>query len=89
MNSNILINMNSASSANTTQTSLTTTTNQMNINENMVDFGDFNEQDESNEQDFILYTSNNLEFLKSHSLFNGKSPLNFYPSLTTTRSSMF
>ena len=68
-------------SANTTQTSLTT--NQMN---NIVDFDELDEE-EANEEDFILYTSNNLEFLKSHSLFNGKSPLNYYPSITTTRSS--
>ena len=84
MNSNILINMNSISSANTTQTSLAANSNQL---DNMADL-EFNEQDEANEHDFILYTSNNLEFLKSHSLFNGKSPMNYYPSLTIRSSSM-
>ena len=88
-NSNVMINMNSISSANTTQTSLTTNPNQLNINENIVDFGEFNEEEELNEEDFILYTSNNLEFLKSHSLFNGKSPLNYYPSLTNRSLSKF
>lgn len=80
MTANMLLNINSASSANTTHTSLTATSmHHHNINENIVDL-EFDENEE-NEDDFIMYTSNNLEFLKTQSLFGASAPLNFYPSL--------
>lgn len=47
-------------------------------NANLADL-DFDEQNE-NEEDFIVSTSSNLEFLKAHSLFN-TTPLNYYPTL--------
>jgi hypothetical protein len=80
MTANMLLNINSASSANTTHTSLTATSmHHHNINENIVDL-EFDENEE-NEDDFIMYTNNNLEFLKTQSLFGASAPLNFYPSL--------
>ena len=36
----------------------------------------------NNEEDYIMSTSSNLEFLKAHSLFS-KTPLNYYPSLNS------
>jgi len=36
-------------------------------------------------EDFLTSTSSNLEFLKTHSLFN-TTPLNYYPSMTLTSS---
>lgn len=62
-------------SANTTQTSfLTSHLIENNLNE-LVDFC-ANEEDE----DFLVSTSSNLEFLKAHSMFNS-TPLNYYPSI--------
>lgn len=52
------------------------------------DLCDDDDEDESdlleqmNENDYIMNTSSNLEFLKAHSLFNKTAPLNFYPSLS-------
>lgn len=62
-------------SANTTQTSFLTSHL---IENNLNDLADFcvNEEDD----DFLVSTSSNLEFLKTHSLFNS-TPLNYYPSL--------
>ncbi len=44
---------------------------------------DFKERDIlSNDGDFIMFTSNNLDYLKAHSAFNS-SQLNFYPTLSS------
>ena len=71
--------LNNINSANTTQTSFGNP--QLNLNENSPCY--FSEMgfDEQDENDFIVTTSSNLEFLKTHSLFN-QTPLNFYPSLS-------
>ncbi|CAF0766270.1 unnamed protein product [Brachionus calyciflorus] len=70
-----LLNSHFTNSANTTQTSFLT--NHL-IENNLNDLADFcvNEEDD----DFLVSTSSNLEFLKTHSLFNS-TPLNYYPSL--------
>lgn len=62
-------------SANTTQTSFLTSHL---IENNLNELADFcaNEEDE----DFLVSTSSNLEFLKAHSMFNS-TPLNYYPSI--------
>ncbi|RNA43021.1 hypothetical protein BpHYR1_008534 [Brachionus plicatilis] len=66
-------------SANTTQTSfLTSHLNENNLNE----LGDYCTNEEN--EDFLVSTSSNLEFLKAHSMFNS-TPLNYYPSINDKR----
>ena len=75
------------SNLNLTNTTQSSYLNNLNQNINIINnFGELNfdendENDDDDETDFIVSTSSNLEFLKSHSLFN-TTPLNYYPSLT-------
>lgn len=80
--SNVALLHSHLNSANTTQTSFVTNSNQhAEMNQNFADLADFVMNEEDDEADFIVSTSSNLEFLKTHSLFNS-TPLNYYPSLT-------
>jgi hypothetical protein len=52
------------------------------IENNLNELADFCVNEEEDDEDFLVSTSSNLEFLKTHSLFNS-TPLNYYPSLNT------
>jgi len=60
-----------------------------NMNDYLLQTNDFDKDnlvdtdDETDPGDFISSTTSNLEFLKTHSLFNS-TPLNYYPTLGLT-----
>jgi len=86
----LLNNLNAnANSANTTQSFVFNSQNLGSNGPNLNFINDFEKDnladtdDETDPGDFISSTTSNLEFLKSHSLFNS-TPLNYYPTLGLT-----
>jgi hypothetical protein len=75
------------SNLNSTQSSFMThtTTNNNNNNNNNNSTNPLQMMNLEDNDDFLMSTSSNLEFLKTHSLFN-TTPLNYYPSMTLASS---